>query len=128
MKKAHFFVNIIAPYNIPLFNRISAMLGGNVCFHFDQATETNRSWEILNREIAFDYKIENSLNIDRLADTANNTKVFSTFYFPFFIFKRIWNNKPSVVVSIEFGLRTIFSFLMCRLTGSRLLVMSDVTA
>lgn len=121
------FINIIAPYNIPFFNRVSSLLKQDVLFVFDQDKEANRSWSIQHRSIKFNYRVENSLHIQRTARAANGASLHRTFYFPFFIFKRIREHKPSAVVSIEFGLRTFFCLLTCKLTGARLIVLSDVT-
>lgn len=127
-KKVLFFVNIIAPYNISVFNRISDLLDWEVFFYFDQTKEFNRSWEIPKDAIRFNYKIENSWKIKKVSKVGNKASIQKTVYFPFFILRRIWKDKPTVVVSIEFGLRTIFSLLMCRLIGAKMLIISDVTA
>lgn len=126
-KEVLVFVNIIAPYNIPLFNKISQSLDNNVLFLFDQTKEANRSWKIQDRDIQFDYTIEDSFHIKRSSEAVNGASLQRTIYFPFFVFKRIWYYKPTVVLSIEFGLRTMFSLIMCKLTGAKLYVVSDVT-
>jgi len=125
-KEVLVFVNIIAPYNIPLFNRISQSLN-NVLFLFDQVKEANRSWNIQDENIHFDYFIEDSFHLKRSSKVANGTSLQRTIYFPFFVFKKIWLYKPTTVLSIEFGLRTMFSMIMCKLTGAKLYVISDVT-
>jgi glycosyltransferase involved in cell wall biosynthesis len=126
-KKVLVFVNIIAPYNIPVFNKVSDALDGNVLFLFDQVKEGNRNWEVVDNKINFKYKIKNSWKIKTFSKVGNKAILHRTLYFPFFIFKEIWVNKPEVVLSIEFGLRSIFSLLMCKLTGARLIIISDVT-
>jgi len=131
MRKKHrkvlVFVNIIAPYNVPFFNRLNDLLDTQVQFFFDRTTETNRQWKIDERDVQFQFEIENSPNIRRSSTINNGTQLFRTIYLPFFVFKRIWQHKPDVVLSIEFGLRTLFSQCMCKLTGAKMIIVSDVT-
>lgn len=126
-KRVLFFVNIIAPYNISVFNRIHDLTNGDILFFFDQAKESNRNWKVENDKIRFSYKTEHSYHIVRKSKAINNTKLFRTIYFPFFVFRRIWSYKPNIVLSIEFGLRTFFSLIACKTIGAKIIIVSDVT-
>lgn len=126
-KRTLVFINIIAPYNIPLFNKVCTGLNNNIYFFFDQAKEINRNWAIDKAGLNFKYQVENSLSINITSKLNNDTSILKTIYFPFYIFKKIFKFRPAIVVSIEFGLRTIFSLLMCKIVGSKFVVMSDVT-
>lgn len=126
-KKILYFGNIIAPYNIEYFNALHKALNGSILFYFDQYSEANRAWKIDNNRILFEYRIENSWKIEQKSTTVNQTTLFRTTYFPFFVLKRVRQYRPSVVLSIEFGFRSLFALFASKLTGAKFLLVSDVT-
>lgn len=123
-----FFSNTIAPYNIPYFNGLADSRHGKLLFFFDMASEQNRSWQIDADQIRFDYIICDSLRIEKASQGINQTKVFRNLYFPFYIFREVRKRQPKIIISIEYGLRTIFSLLAAKFHRSQLVIVSDVTS
>lgn len=126
-KKVILFTNIIAPYNIEYFNGLSEALNGDVLFFFDQITEANRSWKFHENEIRFPFEVKNTWKIERPARGANKTQIFRNIYFPFFIFREVFKLRPELVISVEYGLRTLFALIAATFIGARLVVLSDIT-
>ncbi len=89
-----FFINILPPYRIGLYNKISEKLNGSVKFYFDSYSEKNREWNTLKSLIKFQYEILNSPNIELETKVSNNTKLFHTVYFPFKILKFVFMKDP----------------------------------
>ncbi len=121
------FSNIIAPYRVGLFNKLHERLGKNVKFYFDRENESNRKWQLEKDKINFDYEIANSPFISILSDSANKSKLQRFIYFPFHIFRIIYGEKPEVVLTNEFGFRTLFSLVAGKSVGAKIFVLSEVT-
>lgn len=126
-KKILYFSNIIAPYNIEYFNRLSKELNGDIFFYFDNQSESNRQWTIQQQQLQFEYKIEKTWNLEKESAVSNDTTLPRTIYFPFSVVKRIFQHRPDVVMSIEFGIRSLLCLLAAKLTGAAFLIVSDVT-
>mgnify|MGYP001072328291 CR=1 FL=1 len=125
-RKILFLSNIIAPYNVAFFNGLAAAWGSHLLFMFDAESEANRSWTISNDNIYFDYEIKNSFYINKPARGINQSEVFRNIYIPLYVLKEILKIRPKLVISIEFGLRSLFALVVCKITRSKLVIMSDV--
>jgi glycosyltransferase involved in cell wall biosynthesis len=126
-KKILYFSNIIAPYNIEYFNGLYKELKGSIYFYFDNSSESNRQWKIQQQQLLFEYKIENSWNVEKESKVSNATTLSRTIYFPFSVVKRIFQQRPDVVLSIEFGIRSLLCLTAAKIAGANFLIVSDVT-
>lgn len=124
--KIFFFLNILPPYRIGLYNKISEKLNGGAKFFFDSYSEKNRIWNIAEDSIKFDYEILNSPNVNLMSKASNNTKLFRTVYFPFKLLQICFTEKPDIVVSLEMGVRTIFSIIFCIIYKKKIYLLSEV--
>ena len=122
--KVFFFLNILPPYRIGLYNKINEKLKGKVKFFFDSHTEKNRKWNSFDESIKFEYEILNSPNIKLETRTSNNTKLFRTIYFPFRILKICFKEKPETIISLEMGLRTIFCIAYSKVFNNNILCLT----
>ena len=122
------FSNIIAPYRIGLYNKLSEYFEDEVKFYFDRENESNRKWQFEISKIKFDYQIGNSPYISVLSNSANKSKLQRFIYFPFYIFPVIFREKPGIILTSEFGLRTLFSLIAGKLVRAKVFVLSEVTS
>ncbi len=126
--KILYFTNIIAPYRVGLFNKLNKYFYSNIKFYFDRKTELNREWKIDVNSLKFNYEIRNTFFYNKVSNASNNSNLQRFIYFPFHIFPVILKEKPSVILSTEFGLRTLFALIGGKLTGAKVYVLSEVTA
>ncbi len=64
---------IIAPYRIPVFNRIAERLGENFKVFFMSATCSGRQWEIPYSKIKFNYEVLRGVNLNFRSKRPNPT-------------------------------------------------------
>ena len=122
-----FFANILPPYRIGLYNKISEKLNGNIKFYFDSYSETNRKWNSFDNSIKFKYEILDSFKFHFSTKTSNNTKSFHTIYFPFKVLKTCFSEKPDTIVSLEMGLRSISCIIYSKIYKKKVFMLSEVT-
>ena len=108
--KIFLFSNIISPYRIGLYNELSRLLEHQMKFYFDSLLE-DRKWKFDKTSIQFNYELLKSPNIKFLSKVSNNTNLNRTIYFPYKILIICFTEKPSIIISLEMGLRTILSIL-----------------
>ena len=125
--KILFFTNIIAPYRVGLFNKLDEYFYGNIKFFFDKKTELNRKWMIDEDDLKFSYEIRNTFFYKKVSKASNNSELHRFIYFPFYIFHVVLKEKPNVILTNEFGLRTLFALISGKLIKSKVVVLSEVT-
>ena len=125
--KIFFFTNIIAPYRIGLYNKLNEYLKGDIKFYFDRKNETNRKWSINEDDLDFNYKIKKSLFYKKVSKATNDSKLHRFIYFPFYIFSVVLRERPKIILSNEFGLRTLFTLISGKLVRAKIIVLSEVT-
>jgi glycosyltransferase involved in cell wall biosynthesis len=115
--KIHFYTNALAPYTIGLFNELQKALNNQtIVFFFDIAAEADRLWRIPYGKIQFNYHILSS----------SNFKIGSnTLYFPWRIISWCYRDRPKVIITSEFGLRTMLCVFMGKVIGAKVLVFSE---
>ncbi|MBO9572677.1 MAG: glycosyltransferase family 4 protein [Chitinophagaceae bacterium] len=107
---------------------MSDLRQGDILFLFDKETEVNRQWEYQLEKIDFEYEIGNSFSFVKDSKVINGTSLKRTIYFPFYVFRKVRRHRPQVILTVEMGLRTIFSLIAGRLYGCKVIIVSDVTA
>ena len=120
------FSNIIAPYRVGLYNRLSELLKNQIKFYFDSELE-DRKWDINENAIRFNYEIINSFKIKKITTVSNNTVLPRTIYFPVKILKICFIEKPELVISTEMGWRTIFCIIYAKIFFKKSFFLSEVT-
>ena len=61
-KDIFFFTNILAPYNILFYEKLSKKLNSRIKYFFDAAREPNRKWNVNYEQFNFDFELKKSLN------------------------------------------------------------------
>ena len=105
--------NIIAPYRIPLFNRLAASPGIDLTVLFMAETEANRHWDTgrLRQEIRFPYEILGGLHLRRGESTIHiNPGLIS----------RLGSLRPDVVIVTSLSAATAMGLAYRRLGRYRL--------
>lgn len=126
-KDIFFFTNILAPYNILFYEKLSKKLNSRIKYFFDAAREPNRKWNVNYEQFNFEFELKKSLNFKINSKVNNDTRLDRIIYLPFWIFKEILISRPKIIISSEFGLRTIFSWLAGSFIRAGVYVISDVT-
>ncbi len=126
--KILYFTNILAPYRIGLFNKLNEIFNGDIKFYFDGKTEINRKWKIPEAELKFRYEINNAPYISTVSYSVNKSELQRFIYFPFYIFKIVLREKPEIILTSEFGLRTLFALIAGKLVGAKTFILSEVTS
>lgn len=107
-RKIFFFTNFFAPYRIGLFNELDRLLDRQIVFFFDTKSSPHREWKVDHKTIKYQYQILNG-------------KKFN-------IVRYCLKNKPKVIISCEFGLRTILCIIAGKLIGAKIIVFSELTS
>lgn len=119
LKRTKVFIihNIIAPYRVPLFNKISSWRGIDLEVLFYAKTEKNRAWNV-PKNLNFKYKIIPGLNL-----WLRNRAVYIKPYLFFYLLKR----NPEYVIVGGFSFAALLALLYCKIFNKRLLLWSDAT-
>ncbi|MBK1856516.1 glycosyltransferase [Verrucomicrobiaceae bacterium 5K15] len=118
--------NMIPPYRMPFFKGLGEKF--KFLLAVDCVTEKGRNWKLDDPDLGFEYVVLNgaSLNLKRKRDDVGYAEE-RPFHFSTKCFSLLKKHDPDVVVSCEFGLKTIWSILYCKLYGKKLLVWSEGT-
>lgn len=125
--KVFFFLNILAPYRIGLYNKLDNKLEGDVKFFFDSYSEKNRKWNSFYDSIRFKYEIFNSPKLHISKRSSSNIESFHTIYFPFGVLKTCLSGKPDTIISLEMGLRSIFCIIYSKIYKKKIYILSEIT-
>ncbi|MEM9480803.1 MAG: glycosyltransferase family 4 protein [Verrucomicrobiota bacterium] len=109
--KVCLLTNMIPPYRVPFFEA----LAGHCDLHVicDTLTESNRQWEIPD-SFPFPVTILNSKNVHWTLNQQDlDYKERRQFHFGWKVSKELNRRKPDIVVTCEFGLRTILAARHC---------------
>jgi len=118
--------NMIPPYRMPFFRNLGERFDFTLVV--DCVTEKGRNWKLDDVSLGFNYIVLNgtSLNLKRKRKDVGYSEE-RPFHFSTKCFSLLKKHDPDIVVSCEFGLKTIWSILYCKLYGKKLLVWSEGT-
>jgi len=108
--------NILPPYRVPVFHALAATPGWRLRVLLNAHSEFNRSWEV--DPGGLDLEIVKSVSLVRDG---------RTLHIPLGLFGALRRFGPDVVVSVEFGARTLMAALYCNLARVPLVIWSYPT-
>jgi len=106
--KVSILINMIAPYRNSFFCELAKLVDLNV--FFNQASESDRNWSVDGAKLGYKATILEDKGITytrKRKDLEYSEK--RTFYTSSGVFKALLNEKPDVIVSAEFGIRTMMA-------------------
>ena len=110
------FTNILPPYRVPVFRALAATPGWQLRVLLNARSEFNRSWEV--KPGGLDVEIVKSVSFVRGG---------RTLHVPLGLWGALRRFGPDVVVSAEFGARTLLAALYCSLAQVPLVIWSYPT-
>jgi glycosyltransferase involved in cell wall biosynthesis len=108
--------NILPPYRVPVFRALAATPGWQLRLLLNARSEFNRSWEV--DPGGLDLEIVKSVSLVRGG---------RTLHVPLGLLEALRRFGPDVVVSVEFGARTLLAALYCNLARVPLVIWSYPT-
>ena len=124
--KVVLLTSMIPPYRIPLFVELAEKFQFTLIV--DCMSNRGRQWKVDSKELGFDFEIMNGKAFSfkrKRADVGYAEQ--RPFHLSYRCFGLLRKKNPDLVVSCEFGLKTIWSILYCKLYGKKLLLWSEGT-
>jgi len=117
---------MIPPYRIPLFTELARRF--NFTLIVDCLQNKGRQWKLEDDELGFEYVVMNGkfITFKRKRDDVGYAESRS-FHLSYGCMSLLRQYDPEVVVSCEFGMKTIWSILYCKLYRKKLLLWSEGT-
>lgn len=125
MKKVKTIImtSIIAPYRVPLFNRLAKEDWLDLEVFFCRTITKDRQWDI-PKDMQFKYKILKGTTFSLRARTYYNTR---TVYFNLNLLPELIRSKPDIVISQEYSIPSALAYFYCKLFEKRYISWSEGT-
>lgn len=121
-----FVTNMLPPYRISMYNAVSQLTSFTVIL--DTISEFNRSWRVPEKDLRFRYLLQNCLSFvykRRRGDVKYAED--RQFHFSERTIPLLRKIQPEVVVTIEFGLKTMWCILYGSIYGVPVILVSEGT-
>jgi glycosyltransferase involved in cell wall biosynthesis len=120
--KVAFLTNIISPYRLPVFRKLSETPEWNFKIFTDADMEFDRAWRTEHSGL----QVKRTACLSWKRTVASSRPVsfnqVITLHCPFGLMKDLLTFRPNVVISLELGLRTAFAALYCAVTRTPLVI------
>jgi glycosyltransferase involved in cell wall biosynthesis len=121
-----FVTNMLPPYRISMYNEVSKITSFTVIL--DTMSEFNRSWRVPEQELAFPYMLQNCFSFvyKRTRGDVNYTES-RQFQFSQKTIPMLRQIQPDVVVTIEYGLKSMWCILYSTIYRVPMILVSEGT-
>jgi len=121
-----FVTNMLPPYRISMYNAVSKITPFTVIL--DTMSEFNRSWRVPEQELSFSYMLQNCFSFvyKRTRDDVNYAEK-RQFHFSEKTIPMLRQIRPDVVVTIEYGLKSMWCILYSMIFGVPMILVSEGT-
>jgi glycosyltransferase involved in cell wall biosynthesis len=126
MKKAVIVSNMLAPYRVSFYNAIASRINAQVVL--DTLSEFNRKWEVIPEDLQFGIIVQNcrSFVYRRQRDDVGYEEK-RQFQFSEQTYAKLSELLPDVIVTIEYGFKTLWSLLYGRIHNVPVILASEGT-
>jgi glycosyltransferase involved in cell wall biosynthesis len=117
--------NIPSPYRLPFLRELSQLHRLHVVF--DVRTEVNRHWEVPD-DLGFASSFAGGVTFQYMRRRKDQlSPELRELHVRYGVLTELKRLRPDVVVSLEFGPRSLLALLYCKLTGTPLIIWSEGT-
>lgn len=120
--KTAFLSNIISPYRLPVFQKLSELLNHDFCVMINAQNEFDRNWDLSYQDLQViqtpTWSIKRKVHS---RDPIPFTQVI-TLHIPYGLWNSLRKYKPDTVISLELGVRTLIAWLYCSLFRKKLII------